>query len=315
MKKILFILLLLPFISTKANTFLFPLSVFRKFDETKIIKMSLRIIYKEGEKIGACTYLRDAENKGIQRRAVFLCHCGSEFIQVISFVKVGAVVECRNCAMYLPGTAIKGTSFLEERPNRGRRRIGLFKCKHCGNEFESMIENIASGGTTSCGCIQKERRGKATITHGYSRSRKKSHEYKMWLSMRERCLCKTNKGYKNYGGRGIKICERWLNKENGFINFLSDIGKQPSPAYSLDRIDVNGNYEPSNCRWATRTDQARNKRNNILIEYRGETKCLKEWCYLTGLNYAMMYGRVIKNRSQANIVFQKTIKEKNVKIT
>lgn len=88
--------------------------------------------------------------------------------------------------------------------------------------------------------------------HGLSRT----PDYKVWLSMRQRCNDKAQDNYEYYGGRGIKVCERW----NSYTNFLSDMGKKPSPEYELDRIDCDGDYEPNNCRWVTRVEQARNKR-------------------------------------------------------
>lgn len=102
-------------------------------------------------------------------------------------------------------------------------------------------------------------------------------EYKCWSAIKGRCLNPDNEWYHIYGGRGIKICDRWIG-EHGFENFLADMGESPTPKHSLDRIDVNGNYEPSNCRWATWEEQANNKRNNIYIEHNGTTHTLCEWC-------------------------------------
>ena len=95
--------------------------------------------------------------------------------------------------------------------------------------------------------------------------------------MCQRCSNMQNRAYGNYGGRGIKVCDRWLG-EHGFENFLADMGERPSKEYSIDRIDVNGNYEPSNCRWATRVQQANNTRKNVWLTHNGETHTLSEWC-------------------------------------
>lgn len=99
-------------------------------------------------------------------------------------------------------------------------------------------------------------------------------EYRNWIKMKTRCSNTKDKCYPRYGGRGISVCERWL---HSFQNFLDDLGAKPSNAHSLDRIDVNGNYEPGNVRWATPKEQGRNRRNNKLITAFGETKCLSEW--------------------------------------
>ena len=114
-------------------------------------------------------------------------------------------------------------------------------------------------------CYQRfKRNGTTELLLEYGGPRKQyPKEYKSWDAMRQRCLCPTNRAYKNYGGRGIKICDEWQGV-HGFANFLRDMGPRPENA-TLDRIDVNGNYEPSNCRWATPRQQAGNKRNNVKI--------------------------------------------------
>lgn len=110
--------------------------------------------------------------------------------------------------------------------------------------------------------------------------------------MRQRCENKNNKGYPNYGGRGITVCERW----HLFENFIADMG-EPTADVSIDRIDNNGNYEPSNCRWATRTDQSRNRRNCLMYKIGGITKTLTEWCTQHGMNYGAVRSRLEKGWS------------------
>ena len=104
--------------------------------------------------------------------------------------------------------------------------------------------------------------------------KKQTKEYACWAAMKSRCLNVQNPQFNNYGERGIKVCDRWL---NSFENFLFDMGKCP-PGLTIDRIDNDGDYEPGNCRWATMTQQSRNKRNNIWITINGETKVLTDWC-------------------------------------
>lgn len=106
-----------------------------------------------------------------------------------------------------------------------------------------------------------------------------------------RCLNPNEAGYKNYGGRGIYICERW----NTFANFLADMGQRPD-RHSIDRIDNNGPYAPENCRWAISKVQSRNKRNNFLITHNGQTKTLQEWAEITGIHYGTLRSRIIDSK-------------------
>lgn len=166
----------------------------------------------------------------------------------------------------------------------------LCRCK-CGKE--KWISNSSLGrSTNSCGCLEQETRnqfGVQALTHGFSpKSSGFIPEYNIWASMKGRCKIKTDTNYPKYGARGIRVCDSWL---NSFENFLADMGRRPSNLHSIERNDYNGNYEPSNCRWATRKEQARNKRNVRLIEFRGETKCLVEWAELLGIASATLSQR------------------------
>ena len=107
--------------------------------------------------------------------------------------------------------------------------------------------------------------------------------------MKTRCSNPNDKHFDEYGGRGIKVCDRWL---NSFENFLADMGEKPSPSHSIDRIKVNGNYEPGNCRWATPEEQARNKRDNRLVTYHNETKCVTEWARELGVWHGVLIKRL-----------------------
>lgn len=127
----------------------------------------------------------------------------------------------------------------------------------CGNTKIVFLGNLKRGKTNSCGCLYKETRG---IPRSHGDAKVQAREYIAWKSMKQRCYNKKNKEYENYGGRGITICDRWV---KSYENFLEDMGRKPTPQHSIDRIDVNGNYEPSNCRWATPYEQRMNQRKML----------------------------------------------------
>lgn len=127
----------------------------------------------------------------------------------------------------------------------------------CGGSTDAMTDALKSGKTQSCGCLRKERLAAALIKHGEgSRLNGESREYRAWVGMLTRCYNDHNRKYRIYGGRGITVCDRW---KTSYVDFLNDLGRCP-PRFSLDRIDVNGDYAPNNCRWATASIQAFNKR-------------------------------------------------------
>ena len=147
-----------------------------------------------------------------------------------------------------------------EGPKRmhGQRRKGyLCKCI-CGNIKLVSKYPLLNGTSQSCGCLRNE----VATVHGKNRT----YLQRAYQAMKQRCLNFNNISYKDYGGRGITICERWLDKENGFVNFLKDMGERPSKDHSLDRIDNDGNYTPENCQWSTYEEQNRNNRQCKLSE-------------------------------------------------
>ncbi len=140
----------------------------------------------------------------------------------------------------------------------------------CGNTRKCEPYLLLTNQLKSCGCQSDRMGAEKRVKHGCARSDKDTIEYKAWLSMTQRCYTSTTIEFKNYGGRGIIVCDRWRDS-NGFINFLSDMGLKPSAKHSLDRYpDTNGNYEPNNCRWATREQQANNTTRNKYFIINGE---------------------------------------------
>lgn len=152
----------------------------------------------------------------------------------------------------------------------------------CGNIKTARGTNVYYNLTKSCGCLFKEGNN---LKHGGKGTRL----YGIWKSMRERCNTKTCTIYKNYGGRGISICKEW----DDFAVFRDwALNNGYSDELSIDRIDVNGNYNPENCRWATNKEQANNKRTSRLLTYNGETKTITEWAEKTGIKVGTIWARL-----------------------
>lgn len=163
----------------------------------------------------------------------------------------------------------------------------LFQCD-CGKQVIIAAANVKRGNTMSCGCLHNELAAKKMISLHTKHGKINTPEYRAWNKLKGRCLRKSDPKYKDYGGRGIKVCDRWL---NSFENFLTDMGEKPSPKHSIDRIDVNGNYEPSNCRWADIKTQSNNKRKSLLITHNGRTQTLTQWCEELNVSHSKAHHR------------------------
>lgn len=172
----------------------------------------------------------------------------------------------------------------------------------CGNEKTIIASNLIRNLTGSCGCLHKELTSKSRTKHGM----RNTAEYNTWARMKARCENINSKDYPRWGGRGIGVCKRW----SSFENFLKDMGERPSNKHSLDRIDNNKNYHPSNCRWADAKTQANNRRrrgNLILVKYQGIVKPLIDWADALGINYSTLQWRY-KQGWEGDRLFQRAPK-------
>lgn len=174
--------------------------------------------------------------------------------------------------------------------NKDGRATWLCQCV-CGNTSVKIGKLLLNGHCQSCGCGEYENRVNNCTSHKMSNTRL----YNIWQGAKQRCYYHKHKSYNEYGGRGIKICDEWLTDFTVFYDWAITNGY--SDNLTLDRIDVNGNYEPNNCRWVTISDQSRNKRDNVLITLNGETRILKDWCEFLNIPISSYYYRIHKGMS------------------
>jgi hypothetical protein len=184
----------------------------------------------------------------------------------------------------LPGTRIAHWTVLgySHKEIHGRTHRQYFWCRcDCGREKQVLWADLQRGGTSSCLWC-------ATVRHGGYRNQRASPEYATWCAMHSRCRRPRNASYARYGGRGIRVCERW----NSFENFLADMGPRPSLAHQIDRVDNNGNYEPSNCKWSSISEQANNRCTNRNITVGGETLTVVQWAHRLGVSTRVIWWRL-----------------------
>jgi hypothetical protein len=171
----------------------------------------------------------------------------------------------------------------------------LCKCE-CGTVRRVLDQSLRRGASTSCGCYHREVT-RRNAKHGHAAGGLSSVEYTAWENMKARCFNPANSEFRNYGGRGITVCQRWA---ADFRNFLSDMGPRPD-GQSLERLDVNGDYTPENCRWVPIADQLRNTRRNKRITHDGRTEVVAEWARELSLPERTLHGWIAKGRSIAQI--------------
>jgi hypothetical protein len=189
-----------------------------------------------------------------------------------------------------------------------KRSNNVWKCLCvCGNIVD-VSQNHLGINTNSCGCLRKEMLSLKKTKHGKTHSK----EFRTLSYMKARCYNPNLKCYKNYGGRGIKICDRWLDKENGFLNFFTDMGECPE-GYSIERINNDGNYCPENCKWIPLSEQAKNKRNVVNLTFKGETLNMNEWSKKLNVDADTIRNRFKNGWNVEEVLFGKQVKEKPIK--
>ena len=200
----------------------------------------------------------------------------------------------------LTGRVFNRLTVLKRVENRNKEPYYLCKCV-CGNEKVIRGKDLKYNKIKSCGCLNRENTIKRNLKHGLRYTR----IYKIWLLMKNRCFNSKYHSFKNYGGRGITVCNEW---ENDFMSFYNwAMSNNYKEELSIDRIDVNGNYEPSNCRWATKLQQQRNTTRLRKITYNDKTLCISEWAELLGLEYNYLYHK-LRRKNYSSDVLERIIK-------
>lgn len=168
-----------------------------------------------------------------------------------------------------------------------------WRCRcDCGEMKTLASTDLRTERVKSCGCRRNEMIGNGTRSHGQSGS----DLYGIWNHIKNRVTNESSEDYPNYGGRGISMDPEWY---GSFETFAKDVGDRPSPLYSIDRKDVDGDYEPGNVKWSTKTEQQRNKRNNVIVSYQGQDILLIELAEKTRLSYSSLYYRIVTNGESA----------------
>lgn len=229
-----------------------------------------------------------------------ICDCGNEKVIDGHSLTRGRSKSC-GCSAHARKYKI-GDKFgyltIANMPNNLRNEKVTCICD-CGNTVEVFLSNLIKGTTRSCGCKRSFFASQSRCANGESRS----ILYRKWARMNTRCYNPNTHYYKNYGGRGIKVCDEW---RHSYVNFKEwAITHGYSDELTLDRIDVNGNYCPENCRWITMAEQSNNKRTNRFLEVNGERKTLAQWSRETGLDPSLIRWRLENGKSLSECISTK----------
>lgn len=186
------------------------------------------------------------------------------------------------------------------------KHITMWRCRcECGKEINTYTQTLRNGEAKSCGCLRRN----IIEKHGMSNTKL----FRIWSGIKSRCYNLNNKKYQDYGARKIIMCPSWLDKDNGFNNFYNDVSKLShfgEQGYSINRIDNNGNYEPSNVEWSTYIEQNNNRRNNRFIEYNGEIHTIAEWARKTGIKANALRIRIDRLRWDIQQAFTTPVKKR-----
>lgn len=252
-----------------------------------------------GQVFGKLTVLSHA-GKGANGRPYWLCQCecGKQSAICGKYLRNGDTKSCgcdsgRSAAkrrqIDLTGKRFGRLVVLEKSDRNNLQEVQWLCQCDCGVVKAIVGARLRQGRTTSCGCLHRESVQALRASHRKSHTR----TFRIWSQMKTRCSNPKNIRWHCYGGRGIKVCDRWM---NSFESFLEDMGECPD-GYSIERIDVNGNYEPSNCKWIPLSRQAANTRQNVFLTYEGKTQTIADWAREKGFPYGVLRHRIAKGWS------------------
>ena len=265
----------------------------------------LTVVSRNSDKISQCGQRRTTWN--------CVCDCGNKTIVSSNNLRRGHTNSCgclnlnRERFINLVGMRFGMLEVLHREDDYVKpsgRKILMWKCRcDCGNMVTVSGECLRHGNTKSCGC---QRRNKFR-THGKSNTRL----YEIWTDMKQRCLNPNQKVYKYYGGRGITICQEWIDDFMSFYDWALENGYQDN--LTIDRIDVNSGYEPNNCRWVTMETQLRNTRRNRFVEINGESHTIAEWARIYGINPQTINSRLRKGISEQDAILIPVKRKRGIK--
>ena len=256
------------------------------------------------DRYGHLMFLRafDQDKNG-KVRCEFQCDCGSKTIKSLNSVISGHIKSC-GCGspwnthlIPIIGERWGRLTVIEDCGIHNPKGTMVSAKCICGVIGKFTLSALRNGRTKSCGCLKADGTT-AYSTHGHTRNRSPSKTYAAYQSMIVRCTNPKTERWLQYGGRGIRPCDRWL---KSFENFLEDMGPCPRNL-SLDRIDVNGNYEPENCRWATNDQQVNNKQSSHFFEFFGEIMTVSQWAARTGIAVNTLYSRIKNGWSEDRVL-------------
>lgn len=249
-----------------------------------------KLIDLTGQRFGRLTVIKRAENNKYGAvKWVCRCDCGKIIKCFSTNLRNGHSKSC-GCFQYQDLTGERFGRLTVISLAGKKKGFYYWNCKcDCGNEAVIKASYLTIGDTKSCGCLYDERN--TNIKHGYSGTRL----YRILGAMKTRCYNTKFKEYSAYGGRGITVCKEWLDKENGIANFCKwAIKNGYRDGLEIDRINNDGNYEPSNCRWVSAKQNSRNRRDNVFLTINDETKCVSEWCETVTISPYTIYEWVRK---------------------